>query len=639
MKSHLCSLTVSSPLRPWGAWGLVTSLCLLAACESTGPKVDASTFPLPPAYRNAIASAEAASTAGAVRSDWWARYGSEELNHLVDRSLAYNADLRVATLQVAQAKIRADQARAGRLPSLTAPVRAVVQSQGGSSTDSQQNSQATLAGAFRLDVWGEQRALVDSADMQLERAVHERENVQRNTIGNLVNAYIAYLSVSDSMLIARENEAVATEILHTVEKRMALGDATADDLEQQRAVLFSQQVVLPGLENQQEDLRNTISRLVGALPGNLVLSERGLDALQLPIVQAGLPSALLLGRPDIRMMEARMRAANANIEVARARLLPPIDLTSQVGYSGTTLATLFQPQNFLVNTAAALALSIFDGGVKKGEEAFAKSYYEEMVETYGKTVLQAVREVESALANLKTAGRRLEAQRAVTRSALNIFKIGSEAFAVGAIDQTALLESRKNYQRSADETQRVKAELLRNYANLSYALGLGAVLNEVVEEFGHGKRPQTASVGDLRVGAVDGVPQLVATSVAQFRADCAWEVALPGAHHRSGLLPLWRDLVSRVPVRGADLWLQAEHLGHIDGIAESAEAWYRLSACGFAQKDAATAYCDALLQAGQSCKVVPVSGRSGTGLSRANQYNESAVAKHADRVALDKFIQ
>jgi NodT family efflux transporter outer membrane factor (OMF) lipoprotein len=494
------------------------------------------------------------------------------------------------------------------MPTLTAPLRAVVQGQG-TTSDSQQNSQVGLMGTFRLDVWGEQRALVDSADMQLVRAVHERENIQRNTIGSLVNAYIAYLSVSDSMLIARENEAVAAEMLRTVEKRMALGDATSDELEQQRAALFSQQVVLPGLENQQEDLRTAISRLVGGLPGNLVLSEQGLDALQLPMVQAGLPSALLLGRPDIRMMEARMRAANANIEVARARLLPPIDLSSQVGYSGATLATLFQPQNFLVNTAAALAVSIFDGGVKKGEKAFAQSYYEEMVETYGKTVLQAVREVESALANLKTTGRRMDAQKAVTRSALNIFKIGSDAYAAGAIDQPALLESRKNYQRSADETQRVKAELLRSYANLSYALGLGAVLNEAAEEYGPGRQQQIAFAGDLRVGVVDGrghsAPLLLADALTPTNVIGQWEVELPGVFHRSSLLPLWRDLHARYDGRAEVAWIRAAHVDHIDGAGDAGEAWYRVLVTGFSDRQSSVAYCDTLLQVGQACKVVP----------------------------------
>jgi len=607
--------------RTWAAWGALASACLLSACESTGPKVDANNLPIPPTYRNSLVATPNTSAANAVRTDWWKQYGSEELNRLVDRSLVYNADLRVATLQVAQTKIRADQVRAGRLPTVSAPVRAVVQSKG-SISDSTQNSQVSLAAAFRLDVWGEQRALVDSADMQLERAVHERANVQRNTIGSLVNAYIAYLSVSDSMLIARENEAVANEILRTVEKRMALGDATANDLEQQRAVLFSQQAVLPGLENQQEDLRNVISRIVGALPANLILSEEGLDALQLPVVQTGLPSALLLGRPDIRMMEARMRAANANIEVARARLLPPLDLSSQAGYSGATLASLFQPQNFLISTAAALALSIFDGGVKRGEQAFAKSYYEEMVETYGKTVLQAVRDVESALASLKTTSRRLDAQKAVTRSALNMFKIGSTAFTAGAIDQTALLESRKNYQRSADETQRVKAELLRNYANLSYALGLGAVLREAAGEFGSDQRPQTAFLGDLRVAKVDGSPVLLADALTSTNAMGPWEIELPGVFHRSSLLPLWRDLHARFAVSDnglAEPWIRAAHVDHIEGVTQTGEAWYRVFVTGFISQEITARYCDTLLLAGHGCKVAadPRDGQKSSFLGRS----------------------
>jgi multidrug efflux system outer membrane protein len=604
MQPRISSFAGRPHIPAWVMGAVALCVCLLSACDTTGPKVDASAFPIPPAYRNAMAPAEAVNTVDNARANWWTQYGSEELNRLVDRALAHNADLRVATLQIAQAKIRADQARGGRLPTVTAPVRAVVQGQG-TTSDSQQNSQVGLMGTFRLDVWGEQRALVDSADMQLVRAVHERENVQRNTIGSLVNAYIAYLSVSDSMLIARENEAVAAEMLRTVEKRMALGDATSDELEQQRAALFSQQVVLPSLENQQEDLRNAISRLVGGLPGNLVLSEQGLDALQLPSVQTGLPSALLLGRPDIRMMEARMRAANANIEVARARLLPPIDLSSQVGYSGATLASLFQPQNFLVNTAAALAVSIFDGGVKKGEQAFAQSYYEEMVETYGKTVLQAVRDVESALTNLKTTGRRLDAQKAVTRSALNIFKIGSDAYAAAAIDQTALLESRKNYQRSADETQRVKAELLRSYATLAYGLGLGSVLNEFVGETGLDTAQQLMSGEDLGVGLVHGKPLVLTDASLPASATGQWAIELPGVFHHSSLLPLWRDLHARYDGRNGGKWIRAEHVDHSNGSDDTGEAWYRVMVTGFVDRQLSVAYCDTLLQAGQACKVVP----------------------------------
>ena len=166
-----------------------------------------------------------------------------------------------------------------------------------------------------------------------------------------------------------------------------------------------------------------------------------------------------------------MRAANADIEVARARLLPPIDLSVQGGYSGLSIAQLLQPQNFLLSTIASLAVTIFDGGRREGEKAYANAYYEEMVETYAQTVLQAIREVESALSTLRSTNLRLDAQKRSTRATLNLFKIASESFLLGAVDLTTVLDTRKNYQRSVDETQKLKADLLRSYVNLSQALG------------------------------------------------------------------------------------------------------------------------------------------------------------------------
>ncbi len=596
---------IASP--SWMHLSLVACACvLLTACGGPTVRLDENAFPMPKAYQNAAASTSGgpvtSALATAASAQWWRQYGSEELDRLVDRALASNSELKVATLQIAQAKIRADQSRAGKWPTLSAPIRAA-QNQG-AATDSSQNSQVALASTFRLDVWGEQRALSDSADMQLERAIHERENIQRNTIGAVVSTYIAYLSVSDSILIAQENERVAQEVLRNVERRMALGDATADDLEQQRNVVFSQQVVIPGLENQLDDLRNNLSRLVGALPGNLVLSAKGLDALQMPSVQSGLPSGLLLSRPDIRMMEARMRGANADIEVARARLLPPVDLSSQAGYNGASWATLFQPQNFLINTVAALTISIFDGGAKRADKAYAQSYYEEMVETYGRTVMQAVREVESALASLRTSRARLEAQKNATRSALNLFKIGSEAYAAGSIDQSALLESRKNYQRSADESQRVKAELLRNYANLSYALGLGAILAEPSPPVADGATKAANPGADLQVGQVAGVAMLVPQMASASAGGGPWEVELPGVYHRSSLLPLWRDLQARFGATPTGPSMRAAHLDHTEGPGLAGQAWYQVYVTGFADRTGTARYCDTLLQAGQGCKVV-----------------------------------
>jgi outer membrane protein TolC len=210
------------------------------------------------------------------------------------------------------------------------------------------------------------------------------------------------------------------------------------------------------------------------LVADLHLAGEGLGNLRVPVVNAGMPSSLLLQRPDIRMVEARMRAANANIELARARLLPPLDLSAQAGMSGLTIAQLLQPESFFWNAAASLAITIFDGGRRQAEKDFAESAHEEMVETYRQTIYQAIREVESATATLKFTQARLDAQNRSMRSALASFKIATDAYDLGAADLPSMLQVRKNYQRSADESQHTKAELLLAYASLSLALGADA---------------------------------------------------------------------------------------------------------------------------------------------------------------------
>ena len=122
---------------------------------------------------------------------------------------------------------------------------------------------------------------------------------------------------------------------------------------------------------------------------------------------------------------------------------------------------------------ASLTVTLFDSGRREKEKQFAQTYYQEMVETYGQAVLQAVREVESALSGLRAANLRLEAQRRSNRAALNLYKSATEAYELNALDLGGVLDARKNLQRSEDESLRVKAEVLKAYAGLALALGTG----------------------------------------------------------------------------------------------------------------------------------------------------------------------
>jgi NodT family efflux transporter outer membrane factor (OMF) lipoprotein len=328
-----------------------------------------------------------------------------------------------------------------------------------------------LQGTYRVDLWGEQKSLVEAADMQVLRARYEHENVRRNLIHNLVASYVSYLVVEDGQVLAVQNQQASESIVQSVEQRLALGDATRDEVEQQRATLAMLQTATPALENQLDNIRTSISRLVGALPGTLQIAARGLDELSVPDIPSGVPASLIFTRPDIKVMEARMRAAHANIELARARLMPPIDLVVQSGFSGLALSELLLPQSFFWASAASLTATVFDGGRRQGERDYADAYYEEMTETYRQTVFQAIREVESAISTVNTTQRRLDAQIRSSRAALGIFKTASDAFALQAVDSMAVLEARKNYQRSLEEVLKLKAELLVAHAQLQQALG------------------------------------------------------------------------------------------------------------------------------------------------------------------------
>ncbi|NVO06672.1 MAG: TolC family protein, partial [Rhodoferax sp.] len=228
---------------------------------------------LPPAYRY---SAPAPLPAQDLQAAWWKQYGSQELNQLVDRALANNSEMRIATLQLAQARIRADQTRAGSLPFLSAPLRTVAQT-GGTTNDALQSSQIGLQGTYRLDIWGEQKALEASSDLQMWRAVYERQNVQRNVVGNVVLAYIAWLEATDSLATLRDNQLLTQRILQSVEQRMALGDATTLELEIQRAAVQALAAQIAALENQRDDYLTVIARVLGTSAAQVTLTGRGLD--------------------------------------------------------------------------------------------------------------------------------------------------------------------------------------------------------------------------------------------------------------------------------------------------------------------------------------------------------------------------
>ncbi len=595
---------------------------------------DVPEIPLPAQYKNSPAETPSAAKSPAVqpgakasevdvaRVDWWRAFGNAELAALIDRGIANNPDVRIATLKIAQAKARSDQARADQAPTVSGNIGETIQAPGGQvasvpvgtqdTRTTQKLYQASIAGNWRIDLWGERSALAESANLQVWQAAFERDNIQGSMIANLASTYVEYLSLNDRLRIAQEAEEVLSGVLTTIEKRLEAGDATVIELDQQKAAIFAVRATIPSLEQQREDAISSMAFLVGTVPGSLTLSSDGLDALLLPTVIPTLPSSLILRRPDVRIVEARMLAADADVDVARARILPPLDLSSQLGFSSLVMSKLFQPANLFWNAISNLTVSIFDSGKLSSQKDQAQAAHEEMVETYAKTVFQAVREVESSLASIRLTAKRIDAQQEATAAAQRAWDSSKEIYAAGSLDHLTLLDAGRNYLRYLDDFQRVRMDRYRGYISLFQAVGGGIDLGQPLP--GKGIRPkpipgQLARVATIPVAksSVDGVAWdagQVFEEGGVWKIEKFWQVELPGLYHRVTIGPTWRDLRSRYPKLMEGRAIRPRLSGRMEDSTDGQTSWYRLYVAKFASPADAAELCAALKASFQRCRVV-----------------------------------
>jgi NodT family efflux transporter outer membrane factor (OMF) lipoprotein len=636
---------------------------LFSGCASKRHSYDVPEIPLPAQYKNAPVNntpptpttTPAEATVNVAKEnkpktqmvEWWKSFGNTELVGLIDRALANNSDLRIATERIAQAKTRVDQARAGMLPTLSAPIGMAIQAPGGSigsvtpgssNTGSQKSYQASLQGSWRPDIWGEKSSLAESAKYQLWQASFERDNVQRNMEANLAASYVEYLSLNDRLRVSHETEIVLSRMLNSLEKRVGMGDATIIDLDQQKASIFAIRATNPTMEQQREDTLTTIAFLVGAVPGSLTLSSDGLDSLTLPEAVPSLPSSLLLRRPDIRMAEARLLAADADIEVARARMLPPLDLSGQVGHSSLSISQLLQPSTLFWNAIGNLTISIFDGGKAASDKENAKAVHEEMVETYARTIYQAAREVENALAAIRLNVNRITSQQEATTSARRAWDSSAKVYAVGGLDYQALLDAERNYHHYLDDYLRIKMESYHGYISLFQALGGGVKIESPIP--GKGKRPilakgDTLLSADLaeqkKITATDEInleKRIIEENNGSAKVENAWLVELPGQYHRSTIGSTWRDLLTRYPKLMENRVIRPIIAGKKVKNTDGPAPLFHLYVSKFSTQESANELCSALKVNYQRCRVVSsLSEEVAAERSPAKPNNEPAPAQ------------
>lgn len=641
---------------------------LLTACAAKRDRYDVPTPALPKQYaqtpsaddvadfRNNLSSPPAslapvlASPFSTALAEWWRLLGSEELNILMDRALANNPDLRIATLRIAQSKARLDQAGADKLPSLSLPLSF---GNGISSYGAKTMNQISLKGDWRPDIWGETASMYESAELQLLRATYQRDDMQRNIAANVTITYIEYLSLNDRLRVARETEKSLAEMLASVNARLKIGDATITEMEQQKAAIYAARSSIPVLSQQREIILNRLAALTGSMPVALKLSYNGLNSVRFPMVLPGVPSALLLRRPDVRAVESRLLAADADIDVARARILPPLDLTAQVGYGSMYMSQLFLPQALFWNTIANLSVSIFDGGKRAREIEFAQAVHEELLETYVRVIYDAVREVDDALSAINYTGKRQEAQNMAAESSLRAWNYNQETFMSGAVDYLSILDTQRTYQRNLDDLYNIRLERFRGLVDLFSALGGGVPSGDAMP--GTGTRPLPlaeeidfgsvltendtqqgkSGIGGNERPSVDASGHFMKSSHSLMFAarlsnralterldwggnswdvhEKSWLVEITGIFDRGAILPAWRDLNARFPKQFENKVLLPHRQGLVTIGEKERSSWYRLYVSTFSEQKTAEEFCAVLHAGQQTCGVLPADAIKGKG--------------------------
>ncbi|MGA6962210.1 MAG: TolC family protein [Xanthobacteraceae bacterium] len=330
-----------------------------------------------------------------------------------------------------------------------------------------------LNAAYEMDFWGKNRAASLAAEENVVVARFSKEVVVLSTIVSVGTAYLQILASQDHLRITRENLVAASRILTLVKQRAEQGTASALDVAQQQSLVDQVRANIPLFDQTLRQNIAILAALMGRAPEDLVVKGGSLFRLGIPLVTPGLPSELLLQRPDIRADEANLAAAEASVASARAAFFPTISLTAQGGYESTALRLLFTPQNALYNVAANITQPIFDGFQLEGQLEFAQGRQFELLKTYCQTVLNGFRDVEVALIAIADGAERERLQQAVVTSSRRAFELSEVRLREGVADLVVVTQTQQTLFTAEDNLVLARLARLQAVLSLFQALGGG----------------------------------------------------------------------------------------------------------------------------------------------------------------------
>ena len=384
---------------------LTVAVLALGGC-AVGPNYKRPQLALPSDFRGAPAAASAADPAASIAdTKWQDLFPDQTLHQMVAAALAHNFDLRIAAERVEEARAQLGVTRANQYPFVDAQAGfAGVRNSSLASFPvpagtKLSSSYATLGAAlsWELDIWGRLRRLSEAARARYLASVEGRRAVGVSLVSEVMEAYFQLLEQDLELEISRKTQGIAKDSLNLVELRHQRGAATALDVRQAEQLLYTASVQSAATEHVIAESENLLSLLQGSAPA---AQARGRKLEEIPIparMPAGLPSALLERRPDIREAEQNLVAANAQIGAARALYYPRLSLSAFAGGESRALFELGSPAARVYSVAPSAVQAIFHGGQISSQVRFSEAQQRELLIVYQRSIFTALREISDAL--------------------------------------------------------------------------------------------------------------------------------------------------------------------------------------------------------------------------------------------------
>ncbi len=461
-----------------------TSVCLalaltLSAC-AVGPDYERPKIEAPAQFKENKGWVLAAPLTAPAQGAWWTIFNDETLNKLEPRIAASNQSLRASYFAYQQAMALTDAARATEYPTLGATVSSTRSSTGTTATAIGATGTSTIAAGKTVgftaswipDLWGKVRRQVEADEANAE---YSRENLlaaQLTLQTTLAQDYFLIRQIDSQIALARDTVTVNEKYLLLTQNRYTAGVATSSDVAQAQSQLANSRVQLAAFNVQRPQLEHAIAVLVGIAPADFELPPMpGLPAPQ--AIPVGVPSQLLLRRPDLAASERQVAAANAQIGVAKSAYFPALTLSAQRGWRSSALANLISAPNVFWSAGPSLAETIFDAGARGAQVSQSENAHQAAVAQYRQLSLQAMQQVEDQLAALSALADEQDLQQQAVKAADESLRLITNQYKAGIVTYLNVITAQTTSATANNALLALQGQRLTANVALIQALGGG----------------------------------------------------------------------------------------------------------------------------------------------------------------------